>query len=180
MSKKQDIKRCLQVDDIDTTVRVNECTRIKYSLCFYFIRTPISFRIKIPTSNIWHNVIYNLQNWSHYAKRKASPDVFTPSSRSNAKKLLFLSVPNSGNIPFYFRYFAENCWNIVVINCLFEARIKTSVTYRYFENGRVNTFEVSVKNISCHWRKPNIICEFKIFPVFGNFLYSGSIRNVVR
>jgi hypothetical protein len=80
---------------------------------------------------------------------------------------LFLSVPNSGNMPFNFRYFAENCWNIVVINCLFEARIKTSVTNRDFENGRANRFEVSVKNISFFWRKPNIICEFQFFPVFG-------------
>ena len=110
MSKKQDIKRCLQVDDIDTIERVNECTTIKYSLCFYFIRTPISFLNKNSyIGYMTYDVIYNLQNWAHYANQKASPDVCTPSSRSNAKKLLFLSVPNSGNIPFYFRYFAENC-----------------------------------------------------------------------
>jgi len=113
--------------------------------------------------NIWHGVIYNLQNWAYYANQKASPDVCISSSRSNAKRLLFLSFHNSGNMPFYFRYFPEICWNIVVLNCLFEARIKISVTYLDYENGRVNRFEVSVKNVACLWRKPNIICEFKIF-----------------
>jgi len=114
VSKKQDIKRCLQVDNIDTIVRVNECTRIKYSLCFYFIRTPISFLNKNSyIEYMTHDVIYNLQNWAHYANQKASPDVCTPSTRSNAKRLLFYlsTIPATClfNFVIFLKYF-EILW----------------------------------------------------------------------
>ena len=143
-------------------------------MCFYFIRT------SIPTSNIWHMTSFLICKIGLTMPTKKQVLMFVHHFQDQMLKDSCFICQNSSNMLFYFRYFAENCWNIVVINCLFKARIKISVTYRDFENGRVNRFVVAVKNISCLWRKPNVILNLTFFPKFGIFLYSVSIRNMVR
>jgi len=55
-----------------------------------------------------YDVIYNLQNWAHYANQKASPDICTPSSRSNAKSLLIYLSPIPATCLFIFVILLKN------------------------------------------------------------------------